>query len=190
MLSTSVRKSVSRLSSALIFFILVGISLALWWRPLTSALVLALRDAQYTHILLILPVSAALIFLDWKSPETSTVLSSRFGRVLLALAAAVAVVARGGVIPLHPDEQLSVSMLALVVFWIGAFILCFGIGAFRRTGREAGLRTLLLYRAAAIRRAVRLGKRNSAPAGRVSGRRPGRWHRHSQDRAAGPELDE
>ena len=72
-LSTSVRKSVSRLSSALIFFSVVGISLAIWWRPLTSALVLDLRDGQSTHILLILPVSAALIFLNWKSPETSTV---------------------------------------------------------------------------------------------------------------------
>src|ERR1700676_4700014 len=33
---------------------------------------------------------------------------------------------------LRPDEQLSVNMLALVVWWIGAFIVSFGTRAFQR----------------------------------------------------------
>ncbi len=33
---------------------------------------------------------------------------------------------------LSPDERLAANMLALVVWWIAAFILCFGLRAFRR----------------------------------------------------------
>jgi exosortase len=131
-LSTSDRGSILRLSPSLIFSILAAISLAIWWRALTSSFALALRDDQYTHILLILPVSVALIFMDWKKPEPSTGLSSSIGAGLLAAAVVAIVLARLEVVPLHPDEQLSVSMLALVVWWMGAFILCFGTRAFRR----------------------------------------------------------
>jgi exosortase len=132
-LSTSYRDSIFRKSSGLVFSILTAISLAIWWRALTDSFALALRDDQYTHILLILPVSVALIFMDWKSPETSTGLSLRVGSGLLATALAVVVIARTGILPLHSDEQLSLSMLALVLWWIGAFIFCFGTRTLRRS---------------------------------------------------------
>jgi exosortase len=132
MLSTSDRGSILRLSPSLIFSILAAISLAIWWRALTSSFALALRDDQYTHLLLILPVSVALIFMDWKKPEPSTRLSLSIGSALLAAAVVAIVLARLEVVPLHSDEQLSVNMLALVVWWMGAFILCFGTRAFRR----------------------------------------------------------
>jgi exosortase len=120
------------LSPNLIFSILAAISLTIWWKALITTFALALRDDQYTHILLILPVSAALIFVDWKSPEPSTGMSLSIGSGLLVAAALVIVLARFGAVPLHPDEQLSVSMLALVVWWTGAFIFSFGTHAFRR----------------------------------------------------------
>ena len=52
--------------------------------------------------------------------------------ILLALAALATATVRWRMVALPPDVQLSVSMLALVVWWIGAFIFCFGIRAFRR----------------------------------------------------------
>jgi exosortase len=131
-LSTSDRGSIFRLSPSLFFSILAAISLAIWWRALTSSFALALRDDQYTHILLILPVSVALIFMDWKKPEPSTGLSLSIGSGLLAAAVVAIVFARLEVFSLHSDEQLSLNMLALVVWWMGAFILCFGARAFRR----------------------------------------------------------
>jgi len=130
-LSRSNRESISKLSPPLTFSILVAISLAIWRIPLASSFALALRDDQYTHIWLILPISITLVFLDWKPPESSTVLSSALGTVLLVLAAGATVVARLGVIPLQLDEQLSLNMLSLVLFWIGAFIVGFGISAFK-----------------------------------------------------------
>ena len=119
------------MSPNLIFSILAAISLTIWWKALISTFALAIRDDQYTHILLILPVSVALIFADWKPPEPSTGMSWSIGSGLLVTAALVIVLARVGAASLHSDEQLSLHMLALVVWWIGAFIVCFGTRAFR-----------------------------------------------------------
>ncbi len=131
-LSTSGRKSSSRLSPSLILSILAVISLVVWSKALITTFALALRDDQYTHILLILPATVALIFVDWRSPEPSTGMSRSIGSGLLAAAALVIVLARLGAIPLRSDERLSVNMLALVVWWVGAFIFSFGTPAFRR----------------------------------------------------------
>ncbi len=131
------RKSTPRLSPTLLFSMLGAISLAIWWGPLMSSFALALHDEEYTHILLILPISAALIFLDsgrldWKATEPSAGLSVNIGSVLLALAVLTTAMVRWRVVALSSDVQLSVNMLALVVWWIAAFISCFGATAFRR----------------------------------------------------------
>jgi len=126
------RESAFKLFPLPVFSILGAISLVIWWAPLTSSFALALGDDQYTHILLILPISGALIFLDWKSPEPSSGLAVRFGSVLLVIAASVTFYVRWRGVALSFDERLSVNMLALVVWWIAAFLVCFGIGAFRR----------------------------------------------------------
>jgi exosortase len=135
--ATTHRESTSRLSPILLFSILGAISLAIWWRPLTSSFALALHDEQYTHILLILPMSAALIFvnwrpLDWNSPAPPVGVNRKYGSVLLVAAVLAMVTVRWRAAALPSDVQLSISMLALVVWWIAAFILCFGTRAFRR----------------------------------------------------------
>jgi exosortase len=126
------RASIPQLSPILLVSILSAISLAIWWGPLTSLFALALDDQQYTHILLILPISAALIFLDWKPPEPSAGLGVSTGSVLLVLAVLATVLVRWGLVALPSDVQLSAKMLAFVVWWMAAFILCFGTRAFRR----------------------------------------------------------
>lgn len=132
MLSTSNRESVSKLSPFLILSILAAISLAVWWGPLASTFALALRDDQFTHILLILPISAALIFLDWKAPEASTGSSMKLASVLMAVALAATAIIRWKASAWPADVQLSVNMLALIVWWIACFALCFGTRSFRR----------------------------------------------------------
>lgn len=132
MSSKANRVSTSRVSPFLVFSILGAASLAIWWGPLTSTFALALRDDQYTHLLLILPISASLIFLDWKLPETSSGSSVGIGSVLMVIAVLVTAIVRWRMIALPADIQLSLSMLALVLWWIAAFVLCFGNSAFRR----------------------------------------------------------
>ena len=130
--SLSNRNFVSQWSPLLRFGVLIAVSLAIWLRPLISSFTLAYRDSEYTHILLILPVSLTLIFLDWRAPQESSRPSLILGTILMALAVAVAVALRLSVVLLHPDERLSLNMFALVLWWIGAFILCFGFSAFKR----------------------------------------------------------
>ncbi len=130
--STSHRRSNFESLTLPVFFILAAISLAIWWSPITSSFALALHDEQYTHILMILPISAALIFMDWKPPEPFERLSVVVGSVLLAAAASGILFMKWGAVALFPDERLAANMLALVIWWIAAFILCFGLRATRR----------------------------------------------------------
>ncbi len=127
------RESTFESLSLPIFSILCAISLAIWWSPLASSFALALHDDQYTHILLILPISAALIFMDWKPPEPHGGLSAVLGTVLLVAAASLVFFMRRKALAISPDERLAANMLALVLWWNAAFILCFGDRAFRRS---------------------------------------------------------
>lgn len=128
---SSNRESIFRLSPVPAFATLAAISAAIWWGSLASSFSLALRDDQYTHILLILPISAALIYLDWKPLERSG-LNVRVGSVLLGIAVLMTVVVRWSLVPLSSNMQLSANMLALVVWWFAAFVFCFGTRASRR----------------------------------------------------------
>jgi exosortase len=96
---------------------------------------LAWRDEHYTHTLVILPMSAALIFMEWKPPAGPSRLNATAGAVVLL----IAVLARAGLASTGPsspalpaDVRLSLNMLAFVAWWMGAFLLCLGNGAFRR----------------------------------------------------------
>jgi len=112
------------------FSVLIALSLAIWFRPLISSFALAYHNSEYTHILLIIPVSLTLIFLDWRTPQESARLGLILGTLLMALAVTVAVGVQRGIVVL-PDERLSLNMVALVLWWIGSFILCFGSSAFK-----------------------------------------------------------
>ena len=131
-LTSATRESISRVSPLVRFSVLVAVSLAIGWSSLISSLALALRDDQYTHILLILPVSVTLIFLEWKSSESSAESRASPGLILLVAAVVATLFARLQIFPLQRDEQLSLNMLALVLWWLGAFIVSFGARAFRR----------------------------------------------------------
>jgi exosortase len=110
----------------------VGVAL-LWavfslvgWRPLIYTFTLAFRSNEYTHILLILPVSAALIFLEWRSLRSMVAPNVRIGSAVLAMAVLVAGLATELSSSLPSDVRLTIEMSALVLSWIGAFVLCFG----------------------------------------------------------------
>ena len=115
-----------------LFVMLAAVSVAIWWNSLSSTFALAWRDERYTHILLILPLSASLIYLEWKSLESLPQSRANSGYVLLVAAVVATVVTRLRTFPLQADERLALNMLALVVWWIGAFLVSFGTRAFER----------------------------------------------------------
>ena len=106
-------------------------SLLAGWRPLVDTFTLSLRNDEYTYILLILPISAALIFLEWRFLRTKFALSVRTGSAFLVIAVMIACSALLWSASLPADVQLSIRMFALVLGWIGAFVLCLGARASR-----------------------------------------------------------
>ena len=102
--------------------------LAVCWRAVAATLALALRQDAYTHILLILPISIGLVVMSWKGHEWKPKPNIRWGAALLGLAALIGSAGlrwgREGV--LAGDVSLAVEMLALVAWWIGSFVCCFG----------------------------------------------------------------
>jgi exosortase len=112
--------------------VLCAVTLLVWWRPLVDTFVLCLRDDEYTYILLIIPVSAALILMDWHSLQTNAGLSIRTGSVFLAAAALIASSTLVWPASLSTDVQLSIRMVALVLSWFGVFAACLGPRALRK----------------------------------------------------------
>lgn len=132
MLKTSKREPIFELPPSMVFSILAAISAAIWWRALISTFALAFRDDQYTHILLILPVSLALIFLDWQPLEPSSGSGVSVGSGLMIAAILLFLLAKVEAPPLQPDDRLALSMLAFVLWVMGAFIFAFGTRAFQK----------------------------------------------------------
>lgn len=112
------------------FALLMVVSLIAGWRPLANTVRLSLNSEEYTHILLILPVTVVLIVMDWHLVEAGAKRGSFSGLVLLAVAGgltAITVWKPAG----RPDLQLTLMIAALVAWWIGSFVLCFGTQAAR-----------------------------------------------------------
>lgn len=123
----SVENYLSKWFSLQLSFILVlGASLIVGWRPLLETFELALGDYEYTHLLLILPISAALMFLEWRSLRAMVVPNIRAGSALLAIAILTGAFMAMSSDSFSSDVRVSLEMLALVLSWTGSFVLCFG----------------------------------------------------------------
>lgn len=113
------------------FLLLFAVFALAAWRPLAATLALAMGNDAYTYILLIVPLSAALMLRAWPPLRAAAAFELRASFALLAVAAAIAGVALLRPHALPPDLLLSIAVLALVLSWIGAFVLCFGLSVAR-----------------------------------------------------------
>lgn len=113
------------------FFALLAVSVLIGWHPLLRTFSLAWGNDEYTHILLILPVSAALILFERERLVRAARWNVPYSIALLFIAVVLAgsVTIRSASVP--ADVQLAAGVAALVVAWIAVFILCFGTSAFR-----------------------------------------------------------
>jgi exosortase len=98
---------------------------------LANTFALALRDDNYTYILLIAPICVAMVILDWRPILRVLAPGVVAGITLLAVAVLIALSALGLSASIAPDVRLSITMFALVLSWCGAWLLCFGYQAAR-----------------------------------------------------------
>jgi len=110
------------------FALLLAVSLIVGWQPLLKTFALALHADEYTHLLLIVPISLSLIFTERMRLKAALEPGTGLGTGLLVIAIITAGYSRWMT---ASDTQLSVSMLAMVLWWIGSFVFCFGARAAR-----------------------------------------------------------
>jgi len=88
---------------------------------------LALSNDAYTHILLIVPVSLAFVYVHRNNVRTGFSGRQWHSYVPLILAVAMRIISASHVLPLG----VSWNMLALVIWWTGAVVFCFGAKTFQ-----------------------------------------------------------
>lgn len=111
------------------FAVLLAISLVVWFRPLLDTLALAKADDRYTQILLILPLSAALILQRWRREFVTQRWLPALS--LLGISLPAAGLAHWGGLDATSGLSLAIAMAGLVLWWVGSFVSSFGLAAWR-----------------------------------------------------------
>ncbi len=114
-----------------LWFVLFSVlSSVLFWRPLGALVGLSLRDARYSHVLLIPLISASLIHLQHRRIFANRGYCFSKAVSLWVLAIALFYLAQTRFSALNVNDRLSPIVLAIVLAWIAGFLLCYGERAF------------------------------------------------------------
>ncbi len=111
--------------------ILFAASVALWWPSIVSTVRLALSNDAYTHILLILPLSVALIYFEIRQRPVIAEPEGWFGAILLGVTLVLLGLTAWNLLHFSSGSRLSPTIFGLVVWWIGSAVICFGLSALR-----------------------------------------------------------
>ena len=109
-----------------VYFALMAASLLFGWRAFCETITLAWQNDKYTHILLILPLSLLMILVERRLLRTDSSWALRQGSTLVLGAIVIACSSWIYSASLTVDVLLACRMFALVLCWVGSFVLCFG----------------------------------------------------------------
>jgi len=115
-----------------LLFLLVGLTLLWFWPSLRAFCELTWRHDQYTHILLVLPLSIGLAFLKGSCGPATGRTDPWVGLAFFLPAAVLAWYGSGPGGSMSESTCLSLNMLALVLLWLSFVMLIFGLPVFRR----------------------------------------------------------
>jgi exosortase len=124
-------RSVSLQARDVLFCSLIGVSVITLWRQIVTVLHLAWHVDEYTHILLILPISLSLVYLERGRLRSSVTYAPVAGVVLGVLSIAIGVALKAHVYHFNQDVGLSIAIFSLVVFWMACLLGCYGGIVFR-----------------------------------------------------------
>jgi exosortase len=113
------------------FALLVGLTVVAFWAPLGLLISFSLQREEYSHILLVPLVSVALFFLGRRRIFTHVETEWGAGLGLLVVGTLSYWIGHQHAASLSENDRLVVAMLPAVVILVGAFVLCYGIRAFR-----------------------------------------------------------
>lgn len=112
------------------FFAFCVASIVFWWHSIVSTFNLALNNDAYTYILLIVPVSLGLILAEPASPLTISP-EKRTGWMLLMVSLLFHTISYWSGISLSTSNTLPLNIFALILWWIGSAVACFGLASVR-----------------------------------------------------------
>ncbi|MGH9683831.1 MAG: exosortase/archaeosortase family protein [Candidatus Acidiferrales bacterium] len=113
------------------FAALVILSVAAFWKPLAALITYGLHNESSSHVILIPAISLYLIYLERHRI---------FSTIRRALGPGIACIVAGtgllwmtvtNVAPWQGNESVSASALGFVLIWLGGFLACYGMAAFR-----------------------------------------------------------
>jgi exosortase len=101
------------------------IALMMLYPPIRSLLTTSARKAYYLYILII-PLMSGYLFYRERRILFSNSGHSRVGAIIMAVGLMLYFLRGNYAAHLNPDDYSSVSVFSVFVFWVGAFVLCFG----------------------------------------------------------------
>ena len=104
-------------------------TMALFWEPVRSVIAYATENDDASHIFIIPALAAGVLYLDRERVFRRVSFDALTGGVVCALGAAIAFFAWKEQVGAVANEQLTLSMLSLVVLWSAGFALFFGRAA-------------------------------------------------------------
>jgi len=108
------------------------VALITFYAPMRELIVLSLQyNETYSHIILIPIISGYFMYLRRKSVFSDTNYSYTSGIILVLIGSILYLISKKQGINLDQNDYLSLTIFSAVIFWIGGFILFFGIQAFR-----------------------------------------------------------
>jgi exosortase len=114
-----------------VFLLLIACSVFVFAVPLKTLVGFSLEYEHYSHIVLIPLVSTALVYMDRKRIFAQAQWSVAAGVGLIAAGIAVFIASRTVTDSWTMNDSLSLSFLGIAATWLGSFILCYGVQAFR-----------------------------------------------------------
>ncbi|MCU1298486.1 MAG: exosortase VPDSG-CTERM-specific [Acidobacteriaceae bacterium] len=118
-------------SRSLVLTSLLTVSSFIFLPAITELFRSAYQNDEYTHILLVLPVSLCLIYLESRNISLQPEYAPRLGLFLIFVSAVIWWTGDTHVLVLGRNGWLSVRILALVALCIGCIIGCCGLRIFR-----------------------------------------------------------
>jgi exosortase len=114
------------------FASLVIVSVAIFWKTLHALVLFSLDHESSSHILLIPWVSIYLLYTErsriFRSVQTAPVA----GSVIVLAASSLYLFCASHLSTGDPEQFLPSATLAIVLLWLGGFLLCYGVEAWRR----------------------------------------------------------
>jgi exosortase len=115
-----------------ILFILFNIiTFIMFYGPMKNLIALSLRSEYYSHIILIPLISGYFMYLRRKAIFSDIHYSYTAGIILIIIGSLLYLTGKTQGINLDQNDYLSLMTFSGLIFWMGGFVLFFGIRAFR-----------------------------------------------------------